>query len=300
MTDLSKNAKDAVTILGLGKVGTAVGFFLRKAGYPIAAVSALPIESARSGVEFTGGAMLADYTEAAGRGRIILITTVDDAIAPVCEKITRGGSVGPGKKVVHMSGACGLDVLGSARKAGASVACIHPMQSFADVQNAIRNIPGSAFGVTADVEIEAWALQIVRDLGGKAFIIADEDKPLYHAAACMASNYLVTLMHLTEGIYRRIGLSQDDALKVFWPLVRGTLQNIESQGTVHSLTGPISRGDIGTLKRHLEAFAGKFPELDTLYRTMGLQTADLGVKKGTLSPERAHEIKMLLAGGRSK
>ncbi len=303
MTDHStkkKSAKDAVTILGLGKVGTAVGFLLRTAGYPIAAVSALPIESAASGVEFTGGAVLADYTEAAGRGHIILITTVDDAIAHVCEKITRGGAIGPGKKVIHMSGACGLDVLQPAKKAGASVACIHPMQSFADVKSAIQNIPGSAFGVTADGDIKAWALQVVQDLGGKAFIIADEDKPLYHAAACMASNYLVTLMHLVEGIYMRIGLSQDDALKVFWPLVRGTLRNIESQGTVQALTGPISRGDVGTLKKHLEAFAGKIPELDFLYRTLGLQAADLGVKKGTLSPERALEIKTLLTGGRSK
>lgn len=295
-----KSAKDAVTILGLGKVGTAVGFLLREAGYPIAAVSALPIESAASGVEFTGGAVLADYTEAAGRGRIILITTVDDAIAHVCEKITRGGAIGPGKKVLHMSGACGLDVLQSAKKAGASVACIHPMQSFADVKNAIQNIPGSAFGVTADGDIKAWALQVVQDLGGKAFIIADEDKPLYHAAACMASNYLVTLMHLVEGIYLRIGLSQDDALQVFWPLVRGTLRNIESQGTVQALTGPIARGDVGTLKKHLEAFDGKIPELDFLYRALGLQTADLGIKKGTLSPERALEIKTLLTGGRSK
>jgi len=303
MIDHSKkeeSAKDAVTILGLGKVGTAVGFFLRRAGYPIAAVSALPIESASTGVEFTGGTVLANYTEAASRGSIILITTVDDAIAHVCEKITREGAIGPGKKVVHMSGACGLDVLQSAKKAGASVACIHPMQAFADVKNAIQNIPGSAFGVTADEDIEAWALRLVQDLGGKAFIIADEDKPLYHAAACMASNYLVTLMHLVEGIYLRIGLSRDDALRVFWPLVRGTIRNIESQGTVQSLTGPISRGDVGTLKKHLTAFNEKIPELDFLYRTLGLQAVDVGFKKGTLSPERVQEIKTLLTGGRSK
>ena len=303
MTDHStkeKSAKEPVTILGLGKVGTAVGFFLREAGYPIAAVSALPIESASSGVEFTGGKVIADYTEAARRGRIILITTVDDAIAHVCEKITREGAIGPGKKVVHMSGACGLDVLQSAKMAGASVACIHPMQAFADVKNAIQDIPGSAFGVTADGDIEAWALQIVEDLGGKPFIIADEDKPLYHAAACMASNYLVTLMHLVEVIYLRIGLSRDDALRVFWPLVRGTLRNIESQGTIQSLTGPISRGDVGTLKKHLTAFNEKIPELDFLYRTLGLQTADIGFKKGTLSQERVQEIKTLLTGGRSK
>jgi predicted short-subunit dehydrogenase-like oxidoreductase (DUF2520 family) len=295
-----ESVKDAVSILGLGKVGTAVGFFLRGAGYPIAAVASRSIESVSRGVEFTGGTVFVDYTEAARRGRCILITTVDDAIAPVCEKIVREGAVGPGKRIVHMSGACGLDVLQSAKKAGASVACIHPIQSFADVKNAIENIPGSSFGVTADRDIEEWALRIVQDLGGRAFIIADADKPLYHAAACMASNYLVTLMHLVEGIYLRIGLSRDDALRAFWPLVRGTIRNIEAKGTVQSLTGPISRGDIGTLKKHLAAFSEKIPELEFLYRTLGLQAADVGLKKGTLSPKRVQEIKTLLTEGRSK
>ncbi len=286
--------KDTVAILGIGKVGTAVGFLLRGAGYPISAVAARSMPSASRGAEFTGGAVFDDYTEAARRGSFILITTVDDAIAPVCRKIAREGAVGPGKKVVHMSGACGLDVLRPATEAGASVACIHPIQSFADVRNAIDNIPGSSFGVTADADIEPWALQVVRDLGGRAFIITDADKPLYHAAACMASNYLVTLMHLVEGIYRRIGLGGDEALQAFWPLVRGTLRNIEARGTVQSLTGPIARGDIGTLRKHLAAFEEKIPELEALYRTLGLLAADVGFKKGTLSPEKVREIKTLL------
>jgi predicted short-subunit dehydrogenase-like oxidoreductase (DUF2520 family) len=292
--------KDSVAILGVGKVGTAVGFFLRKAGYPIAAVAARSGASASRGADFTGGAVFEDYGEAALRGRFILITTVDDAIAPVCEWIARRGAVGPGKKVVHMSGACGLDVLRSAKDAGASVACIHPIQSFADVRSAIENIPGSSFGVTADVEIERWALQVVQDLGGRAFLIADGDKPLYHAAACMASNYLVTLMHLVEDIYQRIGLGRDDALQAFWPLVRGTIRNIETKGTVQSLTGPISRGDIGTVKKHLTTFGEKVPELDDLYRALGLRAVDVGFKKGTLSPDKAQAIKTLLMEGRLK
>jgi len=292
--------KDAVAILGLGKVGTAVGFFLRRAGYPVSAVAARSTASASRGVEFTGGTIFEDYTEAARRGSFILITTVDDAIAPVCERIARGGAVGPGKKVVHMSGACGLDVLRSAKETGASVACIHPIQSFADVRNAIENIPGSSFGVTADGEIEPWALQVVQDLGGRSFIIADADKPLYHAAACMASNYLVTLMHLVERIYRRIGLEGDDALRAFWPLVRGTIRNIEAKGTVQSLTGPISRGDVGTVKKHVEAFEKEIPELDGLYRALGLQAAAVGFEKGTLSAEKVQEIKTLLMEGRLK
>ena len=116
----------------------------------------------------------------------------------------------------------------------------------------------------------------------------------------MASNYLVTLMHLVERIYRRIGLEGDDALRAFWPLVRGTIRNIEAKGTVQSLTGPISRGDVGTVKKHVEAFEKEIPELDGLYRALGLQAAAVGFEKGTLSAEKVQEIKTLLMEGRLK
>ena len=91
-------------------------------------------------------------------------------------------------------------------------------------------------------------------------MLADEDKPLYHAAACLASNYLTTLLHNVEEIYQSLGMERQDALTAFWPLVRGTLNNIETKGTVQALTGPISRGDVGTVEKHLNAFREKLPD----------------------------------------
>jgi len=292
-----KNKKGTIAILGTGKVGTAVGFLLLSSGYEIVAIASRSDESIKRGIEYTRAKPFRSLSQAAAMAECIIISTSDDAIASVCEKITKDGAVSPGKKVIHMSGAGGLDLLESARKSGAHVASIHPIQSFADVTGAIENIPGTTFGITAQEEIKDWSVQIVKDLGGIPFFVSERDKPLYHAAACMASNYLVTLMNMVVEVYQSLGLKHDEAIKAFWPLVRGTIKNIENQGTVQSLTGPISRGDIGTVEKHLQAFQTKLPEFLNLYRELGIFTVDIGHRKKTLSDEKAKKIKLLLSGG---
>ena len=291
--------KDKIAILGMGKVGTAVGNLLRSAGYEIAGVADMSVASAKKGAEYTGGKVYIDLVAAASQADTVFITTGDDAIASVCVEISERGGVAAGDKVVHMSGAGGLDLLKSARMAGAHAAGIHPIQSFADAESAVENIPGSTFGITSDKEIEDWAVQIVRDLGGTPFFVSDADRPLYHAAACMASNYLVTLMNTVERVYEAAGFNSEDVLKSFWPLVKGTIKNIETRGTVQSLTGPISRGDVETVKKHIRAFRDRLPEILDAYSIMGAFTVDIGLKKGTLTRERAEEIKSLLLGGGS-
>ena len=286
--------RDTVAILGLSKVGTAVGFLLRQAGYRIVAVASRSKASLTQGIVYTGGKPFLNFSEAALAANCIIIATSDDAIAYVCNRISSEGGIKPGTKVIHMSGAGGLDLLESARNAGAHVASIHPLQSFADIEGAIRNIPGSTFGITAGDEIKEWSVQMVRDLGGAPFFISDADKPLYHAAACIASNYLTTLIHMVEEIYQSLGLNRDDAIRAIWPLVMGTIGNIESKGTVQALTGPVARGDAGTIRKHAEALRQKLPDLWPAYSALGVLTADLGLKKKTLSPETARLIKELL------
>ncbi|TRZ50838.1 DUF2520 domain-containing protein [bacterium] len=286
--------EDAVAILGLGKVGTAVGFLLRQAGYRIVAVAGRSKASLTQGIVYTGGKPYLNFSEAALTANCIIITTSDDAIAHVCKIISSEGGIKPGAKVIHMSGAGGLDLLESARDAGAHVASIHPLQSFADVEGAIKNIPGSTFGITSEDEIKQWSVQMVRDLGGIPFFISDADKPLYHAAACIASNYLTTLIYMVEEIYQSLGLSREDTIRAIWPLVMGTIGNIESKGTVQALTGPIARGDAGTIRKHAEALRHKLPDLLQAYSALGILTADVGLKKKTLSPETARLIKELL------
>jgi predicted short-subunit dehydrogenase-like oxidoreductase (DUF2520 family) len=288
--------KSTIAIIGLGKVGTAVGYLLRLSGYTISAVADQSADALEKGVDYTGGKACGDSIQASLLADSIFITTTDDFIEPVCNEISDGNGVGPGKRVIHMSGAGGLDLLESARRSGAQVASIHPLQSFVDVKGVIENIPGSTFSITAKGEMKDWAIRIVKDLGGTPFFVSENDKPLYHAAACMASNYLVTLMSMVENIYRHLGLDADEATKSFWPLVRGTMKNMEDRGIEQSLTGPIARGDSGTIRKHLKVLESKMPELLDVYCEMGLFAVDIGLKNRTLSEDRAEQIKSLLKG----
>ncbi|MCX5853901.1 MAG: DUF2520 domain-containing protein [Deltaproteobacteria bacterium] len=295
--DTLEAEKNTVAILGLGKVGTACGYLLKAAGYPVVAVASRSQTSLNQGIAYTGGEPFTRFSEAAMRAECIFITTSDDAIMSICEEISKKGCLRPGKKVIHMSGAGGLDLLEAARTSGANVASIHPLQSFADVEAAIRNIPGSTFGITAQEEIRNWSIRIVRDMGGNPFFVSEEDKPLYHTAACMASNYLTTLIHTVEQIYQSLGLSHDEAIHAFWPLIRGTLRNIEQKGTASALTGPVARGDMSTIRKHMEALHDKLPVYLEAYCAMGILAADLGLEKKTLSEEQAETIKKTLRGG---
>jgi len=282
-------------VIGAGMVGTAIGFLLKKAGHTIAAFadpSALHLKRAQA---YTGAPVFRDALPAVGQADCLLITTPDDRIASVCDQIVRGASV-HGKKVFHMSGAGELDLLEPAARAGAAIASIHPLQSFSSVDSAIQNIPGSYFGVTAGRGAKRIATDIVRDLQGIPLSITPEQKPLYHAAACIASNYLVSLLSVVESIYASIGLSEKDARRAYLPLVYGSLKNIEKQGCAQALTGPIARGDAGTVLKHIEAIDRRLPGLASLYADLGRIAVTLARQKGTLNSGQAKKIMELLKG----
>ena len=289
--------KDRIAIVGLGKVGTAMGYLLKRAGYPIAAIADRNPAALAKAHPYTGGLICPTIAAAPQDADAVLITTTDDAIASACRELA--GALHPGQKVIHCSGAGSLDLLISARESGALIASIHPIQSFAHVEGAIDNIPGSTFGITAGEEIREWAVDFVLALDGAPFFVPDTDKPLYHAAACIASNYLTTLLYMVEEIYLHLGLNREEAIRAFCPLVRGTLRNLESRGTVEALTGPIARGDNGTVEKHLLAFQDKLPEFLPAYRALGITATDLGLKKRSLTEEKSNMIKQLLQGGKT-
>jgi predicted short-subunit dehydrogenase-like oxidoreductase (DUF2520 family) len=286
-------------IIGAGMVGTAIGFLLKKAGHEIVAIADPSAAHLKRAQSYTGTVGFRYPSQAADLGDCLLITTPDDLIGPVCAEIA-GGSFLRGKKVFHMSGAGGLDLLTPAAQAGASVASIHPLQSFSSIDSAIQNIPGSYFGVTAAAGVKKLSADIVRDLQGIPIYITPAQKPLYHATACIASNYLVSLMSVVESIYLSIGFSEKDARKAYLPLVYGSLKNIEKHGCKSALTGPIARGDAGTIQKHIEAMACHFPDYSSLYADMGRITVKLARQKGTLSSGQAKKIMELLKGAKNE
>jgi predicted short-subunit dehydrogenase-like oxidoreductase (DUF2520 family) len=292
---MKKRRLNNFAIIGTGMVGTAIGFLLNKSGYKVISIYDKSSAAMKRALPYTAGEALLTPRRAVQNADCILITTPDDLILSACKEIAITSEI-KGKLVFHMSGAGGLDLLAPARRAGASVASIHPLQSFSSINQAIQNIPGSYFGVTADKKAQPLAKKIIRDLGGIPLLISPQQKPLYHAAACFASNYLVSLMNVVESIYQAIGLNKKDAHKAFLPLVYGSLKNIENSGSISSLTGPIARGDSGTIKKHITALNKNLPQYSSLYSSLGLITVKIARQKGTLNAGGAKKINAILKG----
>ena len=292
---MKKRELNKFAIIGAGMVGTAIGHLLKKADCEIVAISDKSTAALRRAQSYTGGKSYRKPQEALTDADCILITTPDDLILSVCKVIARSPSI-KGKYIFHMSGAGGLDLLEPAKKAGAAVGGIHPLQSFSSIDNAIQNIPSSYFGITADAKAVKQAEAIVLALGGKPIHISAKQKPLYHAAACVASNYLVSLLNVVESIYQSIGISEKDAKKAYLPLIYGSLKNIELSGSVQALTGPIARGDSGTIQKHVSALNANLPQYASLYSSLGLVTVDLARRKGTLNSRQAKKISNILKG----
>jgi predicted short-subunit dehydrogenase-like oxidoreductase (DUF2520 family) len=292
---MKKRPLNNFAIIGTGMVGTAIGFLLKKAGYKVIGIADKFPAALKRALPYTGGKAFRKPWEAVQEADCILITTPDDAISSACKEIALCPAI-KGKLVFHMSGAGGLDLLEPAKKAGAAVASIHPLQSFSSIDQAIKNIRGSYFGITADKKAQLPAKNIVRDLGGIPFFISSDQKPLYHATACFASNYLVSLMNTVESIYQAIGMNAKDAKKAYLPLVYGSLKNIENSGSIPSLTGPIARGDFGTIKKHITAINKNLPQYSSLYSSLGLITVKVAQQKGTLNARQAKTMNAILKG----
>jgi len=289
-----------VAIIGAGRVGGAVGRLLAKAGYDVTAVATRSRETAEQARTFIGsGEPQTDVLKAAASADIVLITTPDGAIKGVCDSIAAGRGFRTGAVVVHTSGSQTMDLLASAKNAGAYRAVLHPLQSIPSMELGVRNIPGSYFRIDADPEASSIARELVKDLGGIELKMPkwDPDKgsaALYHAGAVAVSNFFVALVDFGLRYYQALGADKAEALKAVLPLIKGTLANIENAGIPDALTGPIMRGDVETVKGHLQAMAGRAPELLPLYRELARHTVMVAQDKNSITPQTAADIKKLM------
>lgn len=286
--------KPRTAIIGAGKVGSALALLLKARGYPLAGIASKSFASACRLADLTGAPAFDSPLPLVDSAELVFITTPDREIAPVSAYLAEAGAYHPGQVVAHTSGAHSADELLGVRQAGALAVSIHPLQSFADLDTARRNLPGSYFALEGDTAALPLAEQIVSDLGGKSFHIRAQDKPLYHAAACIASNYLVALLHFATGLYEKFGLSRQEAFAALKPLVQGTLNNIAAVGPVQALTGPIARGDLPTLRDHLPALAEAGDHLAHLYRALGQYTVNIALEKGTIDHRQAQALTRVL------
>jgi predicted short-subunit dehydrogenase-like oxidoreductase (DUF2520 family) len=276
-----------IGFIGAGTVGTALAVRLSGKGYPVVAISSRTKASAQRLATAVPGCHVFDSAQAvADNAMLVFITTPDDAIAHVATEIRWQ----PGQGVVHCSGADSTDILEPARKRGAHIGGFHPLQTFASATHAIENIPGSTFAIEADEPLLATLQELATALGGNYIRLGAGDKVLYHAAAVIACNYLVTLVKLATDLWQSFGVPQEQATQALLPLLRGTLNNIDNVGIPHCLTGPIARGDLGTIKKHIFALERAAPGILSTYRELGLQTIPIALAKGKIDEEKGKEL----------
>lgn len=191
-----------------------------------------------------------------------------------------GTSAGAGVLVLHTSGAGSVHTLDPCAAQGAVILAFHPLQTFSEPVSGSDHFAGCAIAVTAaKPDPSSPGLQegfsLALGLSARPFMLADDKRTVYHAAACMASNYLVTLESCAERLFVESGMPREDAMSLFLPLVRAAVDNLAAQGAVSALTGPLSRGDVGTIERHLDALDAGHPDMAAVYRRLGLATLDL-------------------------
>ncbi len=292
--------KPSIAVVGAGKVGSALAILLHNQGYTVSGVTSRTPDSARNLAERLNCPVFENCAYAVQTADLVFITTPDREISQVSAGIASEGGYRSGQIVVHTSGAHPAAQLLGATEAGAKVLSFHPLQSFAEVEGAMQNLPGSFFALEGDEDAVNLGRKIVEDLSGKSFVIQARDKVLYHAAACIASNYLVSVMHLATGLYQNFGLSREEAFEALFPLVRGTVENIHREGPVQALTGPVARGDVPTIEGHMKALNAVSAQEKELYRQLGNYTVQVGLEKGTIDAAQAEKLYKAFKGDASK
>ena len=287
--------KPSFAIVGCGKVGTALGVFLTRSEYRAVGLASRSLSSAQRLAERIGAECVKDAPwEAAQPADIVFITTPDDAIRETCDRISQKRGFKKNARVFHCSGALPSTILKSAETGHAFTASMHPLQSFSSAEFSTNPFENIIVAIEGEKEAVKTAEEIVKNLGANPIQIATAGKTLYHAAAVVASNYMVTLIDLSLKLMNRAEISGREAFEVLKPLIDGTLANIEKAGIPEALTGPIARGDVKTVTDHLQAMESFTPQRVQLYKILGLYTVDIATAKGTLSEAAAQKLKMLL------
>lgn len=255
-------------IIGLGKIGSAMLVLLEEAGH-------IPVWAVTSKKKTRDIKIFSSLPDEPGDVNIVFITVPDGIIPHIASQIgQRWKNACKAKVFFHMSGQLTSDILSPIADYGGEVASLHPLQSIMDPAQAKDNIRQSYFTVEGSPDAISVAKNIVTSFGSSLTEIPAKNKTLYHAAAVIASNYMVSLIAQATDILNEIGIN----LREILPLVKGTTSNIALYGK-SALTGPIQRGDWETVKAHIDELRSKFPDILEAYQAMGIYTARLAGRK---------------------
>ncbi|MBD9698086.1 DUF2520 domain-containing protein [Flavimobilis sp. GY10621] len=302
-----------VGVVGAGRVGAVLGAAMRALEHDVVGVSAVSEESLERAATLLPGVPVLEVPDVVRSAQLVLLTVPDDALGDLVTGLAALGAWQPGQLVIHTSGRFGTYVLAPAAAAGAIPLALHPAMTFTGTSLDLARLEGTSFAVTCGPTVQAIGQAIVMELGGDPVVLPEERRGLYHAALAHASNHLVVLVSQAAQALGAGGVEQPGA--VLGPLLRAALDgalraadvadsaqppSAADPGAMSALTGPVVRGDVGTVREHLDVLAGLAAEEDALdvldsYRVLARAAAARSVRTGRLAEGPAREIMDVLA-----
>jgi predicted short-subunit dehydrogenase-like oxidoreductase (DUF2520 family) len=281
-----------IGIVGAGAVGTALAVALTRAGWPIAAVSSRdPANRERIRALVPGTRAFAEATALLDEVELVIVAVPDDAIRAVAGELR----LYSGQAIVHTSGLLGAEVLAPAMAAGTQIGAFHPLVAFADTERAIAALHGATIAIEGDDQLADLLARMAEAVGGVPVRLVAGSKAAYHAAAVLAAGGVVALLDAIAELGRVAGLDEAAALAVYTPLIEQTLGNAAAIGIRAALTGPMTRGDVGTLQAHLAELRADAPDVVDLYLALARRELALAEQRGALTPEVAEHLQTSLA-----
>jgi predicted short-subunit dehydrogenase-like oxidoreductase (DUF2520 family) len=271
--------KPTIGIIGPGRAGSALGRALRKSGYTIAAIGGRNPDNVRNMADELGAKACQSPASTIDLAELTILAVPDDVILPLATDMVDSLCSAAGKAAVHLSGAQDRTALRPLAERGSlRTGVFHPLQTFRRGPEAVQNVAGTYFGIDADSPLRDQLMQMARDVHGHPFDLTGIDLALYHAAAVFAANYPTTLLAEAIALAEQSGLDAETARQGMTTLLAGAVNNLRDLAPAEAITGPASRGDQGTIERHLEALK-RDAELQRLYRLLAERTKLLNPKK---------------------
>jgi len=288
-------------VVGAGPVATALAGALRLGGVPVLGLWARRAAQARQAGSIAGVAAFSSAPpDILLETEVIILAVRDHVIGEVAQVLVGTGLVNKRHVLLHCAGAASArEALGEVAAAVAGTGTLHPLSAIADGKSAMRALKGTVFGVEGDEIGRVAASKLVNALGGIVLALDGSQMAAYHAAAALASNYVVAALDAAAAVLGAAGVSPEQAAQALVPLAEGALRNISTHGTTAGLTGPVRRGDAETIQRHLDALRGK-PELVEVYRALARRAVEIASRiDGRDAPDRAglDAIRALLGPG---
>lgn len=292
----SKPARLGIGIISAGRVGSVLGAALRACEHTIVGVHAVSEASQERAAMLLPDVPLLPVEQIAERSELLILAVPDDELSGLVTYLASSGSITAGQILVHTSGRHGTEALASATALGAIGLAIHPAMTFTGMSVDLQRLNGTCFAVTGPAPFIPIAQALVVEMGGEPVHVAEADRALYHAALAHSANHLVTILGQSQQMLASIGI--EDPARYMGPLVRAAVDNALASGE-GALTGPVARGDAGTVKAHVQALNEyseheKTSDITDSYAALAHATAKRAHNRGLLNDEQLGRIEDLL------